>query len=97
MGAVNLEDSRNILVHATQGTLSVKDVSSFGAFVNGNKIKKSVHETKGGYQFTSRLRVDISNRIILRWLSVVCFVRTWDSPSQSLKNQLSHLAPGMSL
>ena len=38
MGAVNLHDTRNILVHATQGTLSVKDVSSFGAFVNSNKI-----------------------------------------------------------
>ena len=38
MGAVNLEDTRHILVHATQGTLSVKDVFSFGIFVNGNKI-----------------------------------------------------------
>ena len=62
---------KHAVVIVDQRTLSVKDMSSFGTFVNGNKVHKSVHEIKDGHQIIFGLRGDLSGTYTLRWRPVV--------------------------
>ena len=60
-----------LLLNSTDGTLAVKDVSTFGTFINGKRLLNATESIKEGDQFIFGLRSDISGSYTLRWRPVV--------------------------
>ena len=60
-----------LLLNSTNGTLSVKDMSTFGTYINGKLLKHATESIHEGDQLIFGLRSELSGTYTLRWRQVV--------------------------